>query len=65
MISYTWEAYGLQSVVTWTLTPTGEGTHLKMEQSEFPLDQRQAITGAMAGWRQFFANMEKTLAGMA
>src|SRR5262244_1240585 len=25
-LSYTWAAYGLESVVTWTLTPTGTGT---------------------------------------
>ena len=30
-LSYTWAAYGLESVVTWTLTPTGAGTHLRME----------------------------------
>ena len=26
-LSYTWAAYGLESVVTWTLTPTSTGTH--------------------------------------
>ena len=35
-------AYGLTSVVTWTLTPTGTGTHLRMEQSGFRPDQQQA-----------------------
>ncbi len=30
-LSYTWAAYGRESVVTWTLTPTGKGTHLRME----------------------------------
>ena len=34
-LSYTWAAYGLESVVTWTLTPTHTGTHLRMEQSGF------------------------------
>ena len=34
-LSYTWEAMGLESVVTWTLTPTSSGTHLRMEQSGF------------------------------
>src|ERR1700737_3957265 len=41
MVSYTWGAYGLESVVTWTLTPTSTGTHLRMEQSGFRKDQRQ------------------------
>src|SRR6188768_583576 len=38
-LSYTWDAFGLESVVTWTLTPTGTGTHLRMEQSGFRPDQ--------------------------
>ena len=31
-LSYSWAAYDLKSVVTWTLTPTSAGTHLRMEQ---------------------------------
>jgi uncharacterized protein YndB with AHSA1/START domain len=61
-LSYTWAAYGLESVVTWTLTPTSAGTHLRMEQSGFRPDQRQAYRGAKAGWRQFFAALEQVLA---
>ncbi len=30
-LAYTWAAHGLESVVTWTLTPTSTGTHLRME----------------------------------
>lgn len=44
-LSYTWDAYGLKSVVTWTLTPTSTGTHLRMEQSGFPPDQPQYYQG--------------------
>jgi uncharacterized protein YndB with AHSA1/START domain len=62
-LSYTWGALGLESVVTWTLTPTGSGTHLRMEQSGFRPDQWQAYGGARYGWQQFFANLERTLAG--
>jgi uncharacterized protein YndB with AHSA1/START domain len=61
-LSYTWEAYGLESVVTWTLTPTGAGTHLRMEQTGFRPDQKQAYHGAKAGWQQFLANLEQVLA---
>jgi uncharacterized protein YndB with AHSA1/START domain len=60
-LSYTWAAYGLESVVTWTLTPTSTGTHLRMEQSGFRPDQEQAYRGAKAGWRQFFAALERAL----
>lgn len=61
-LSYTWDAHGLESVVTWTLTPTGAGTLLRMEQSGFRPDQRQAYGGAMQGWPRFFAALEQVLA---
>jgi uncharacterized protein YndB with AHSA1/START domain len=61
-LSYTWAAYGLESVVTWTLTPTKTGTHLRMEQSGFRPDQQQAYHGAKGGWQQFFAALEQLLA---
>ncbi|MGA8198331.1 MAG: SRPBCC domain-containing protein [Acetobacteraceae bacterium] len=62
MLSYTWAAYGLESVVTWTLTPSSRGTHLRMEQSGFRADQQQAYRGAKGGWPQFFVNLEQLLA---
>jgi uncharacterized protein YndB with AHSA1/START domain len=61
-LSYTWEAYGLESVVTWTLTPTSTGTHVHMLQSGFRPDQQQAYHGAKAGWQQFFGSLEQVLA---
>ncbi len=36
---------GLESVVTWTLVPSGAGTRLRMEQSGFRPDQQQAYRG--------------------
>jgi uncharacterized protein YndB with AHSA1/START domain len=61
-LAYTWGAYGLETVVTWTLTPTSAGTHLRMEQSGFRADQDQAYQGAKGGWPQFFAALEKLVA---
>ncbi len=67
-LSYTWDfkhddpAYGLKSVVTFTLTPTSTGTHLRMEQSGFRPDQKQAFGGAHAGWKQFFDKLDQILA---
>ena len=61
-LSYTWGAYGLGSVVTWTLTPTSKGTRLRMEQSGFRPDQPQYYEGAKGGWQQFFAKLEQVLA---
>jgi uncharacterized protein YndB with AHSA1/START domain len=68
MLSYTWNhahadaAFNLNSVVTFTLTPTATGTHLRMEQSGFRPDQKQAFGGARFGWEKFLANLEQVLA---
>ncbi len=62
MLVYTWEAMGLESIVTWTLTPTPRGTRLRMEQVGFRPDQEQAYRGATAGWQRFFGNLEQVLA---
>jgi uncharacterized protein YndB with AHSA1/START domain len=67
-LSYSWNfahedpAYDLESVVTFTLTPTAGGTHLRMEQAGFRPDQKQAFGGAQAGWRQFFSKLEDVVA---
>lgn len=60
-LSYTWAAYGLDSIVTWTLTPSGAGTLLRMDQSGFRTDQKQAFHGARFGWQKFFENLEQVL----
>jgi uncharacterized protein YndB with AHSA1/START domain len=61
-LSYTWDAMGLESIVTWTLTPTATGTLLRMEQEGFRPDQDQAYQGATYGWQKFFAELEKVAA---
>ena len=64
-LSYTWEAMGLKSVVSWTLTPTSSGTHLRMEQSGFRQDQQQAYAGAKYGWEKFFTGLERVAGELA
>jgi uncharacterized protein YndB with AHSA1/START domain len=61
-LSYTWAAHDLKSVVTWTLTPTSTGTHLRMEQSGFRPDQPQYYEGAKGGWQRFVAALEQVVA---
>ena len=61
-LSYTWAAMGLDSVVTWTLTPSGTGTRLRMEHTGFRADQEQAFQGAKYGWQQFLAKLDQVLA---
>jgi len=63
-LSYTWNALGLETVVTWTLTPTGTGTLVRMEQSGIPTDQQQAYQGAKYGWQKFIGNLDKVVAGL-
>ena len=66
-LSYTWNlahqdpAFDLRSVVTFTLTPTPTGTHLRMEQSGFRPEQRRAYGGAKMGWPRFFEKLEQLL----
>ena len=64
-LSYTWGALGLDSVVTFTVTPTSAGTHLRMEQTGFRPDQPQNYQGARYGWQKFFAKLEQVLARTA
>jgi uncharacterized protein YndB with AHSA1/START domain len=68
-IAYNWgvgdPTSGLQWVVTLTLTPTAEGTHLRMEQSGFGPDQKGAYQGANYGWQKFLGNLQHLLEGGA
>ena len=70
-LSYSWNfahddpAYNLRSVVTFTLTPTRTGTHLRMEQAGFRPEQKQAYGGAHAGWQKFVGKLEQLLAQAA
>ena len=61
-LSYTWAAMGLDSVVTWTLTPAGGGTHLKVEQTGFQPGQDAAYNGAKYGWNKFTTALDEVLA---
>jgi uncharacterized protein YndB with AHSA1/START domain len=64
-LSYTWGSVGLESVVTWTLTPTSTGTHLRMEHSGFRPDQQENYQGAKYGWQKFFAGLERVVGGLS
>lgn len=60
-LSYRWQAFGTDTVVTFTLTPTATGTMLRVEQAGFPADNRAAIKGANASWRQFLRALDELL----
>jgi uncharacterized protein YndB with AHSA1/START domain len=50
-LSYTWSVPGLDTVVTFTLTPTASGTRLSVVQSGFTSSQKQESGGARGGWK--------------
>ncbi len=61
-LSYSWGAFGLASVVEWTLTPTPDGTLVRMEHSGFGPNQDAAYKGANYGWQKFIGNLQRVLA---
>lgn len=62
LLSYSWNGPGLTSKVTWTLEPTGQGTILRLEQTEIPIENKQAYYGARSGWPNFLDSLENLLA---
>ena len=50
-LSYTWTVPFLDTVVTFTLTPTALGTRLSIVQSGFTADQKRESGGARYGWK--------------
>ena len=63
-LSYSWGSMGLTSLVTFTLTPTANGTHLRMEQSGFPSEESASYKGANYGWQKFLGNLERVVGGL-
>ena len=70
-LSYSWNASGdeaadgLKTVVTWTLTPSARGTHVRMEQAGFRPQDEYNYQGANYGWQKFFAGLERVVDGLA
>jgi uncharacterized protein YndB with AHSA1/START domain len=50
-LSYAWTVPFLDTVVTFTLTPTASGTRLSLVQSGFKSDQKREFGGARYGWK--------------
>lgn len=50
-LSYTWVVGDIDTVVTFTLTPSASGTRLSLVQSGFKPDQKQEFGGALYGWK--------------
>lgn len=63
-LSYGWTSMGLETVVTWTLTPTASGTLLRLEQSGFPSEEGKNYKGAKYGWTNFIGKLEHVVGGI-
>ena len=63
-LSYTWVVgdMEIETVVTFTLTPTASGTHLSLVQSGFKPDQKQNFGGARYGWKMMGGKLVDLLA---
>ncbi len=63
-LSYAWVVGDIDTVVTFTLTPTPLGTHLHLVQSGFKSDQKQNVAGARYGWQMMGGKLVELLEGI-
>jgi uncharacterized protein YndB with AHSA1/START domain len=61
-LSYRWGALGQDTVVTLILTPTKDGTLVRMEHAGFRPDQEANYKGASYGWQKFLGGLERVVA---
>jgi len=62
---YSWHPFeGFETIVSWSLTPTKNGTLVHFEQSGFRPDQKANYRGARYGWMQFIGGLEHVVAGL-
>ena len=61
-LRYAWVVGDMDTVVTFTLTPTASGTRLFFVQSGFKPDQKQNFGGARYGWRMMGEKLVDLLA---
>ena len=61
-LSYTWSVPFLETVVTFTLSPTASGTRLSLVQSGFKADQKREFGGARYGWKMMGEKLVDLLA---
>ena len=61
-LSWRWVVGDIDTVVTFTLTPTASGTHLSLVQSGFKPHQKQNLGGARYGWKMMGGRLVDLLA---
>ena len=61
-LSCAWVVGDMDTVVTFTLTPTASGTRLSLVHSGFRPDQKQNLAGARYGWKMMSGKLVELLA---
>jgi uncharacterized protein YndB with AHSA1/START domain len=61
-LSWRWVVGDIDTIVTFTLTPSASGTRLSLVQSGFKPDQKQAFGGARYGWKMMGGKLVDLLA---
>jgi uncharacterized protein YndB with AHSA1/START domain len=61
-LSWAWVAGDIDTVVTFTLTPTAKGTQLSVVQAGFKADQKRNFNGARYGWNMMSGKLVELLA---
>lgn len=64
-LSWAWVVGDIDTVVTFTLTPTMAGTLLSIVQSGFKPEQKQNFAGAKYGWKMMGGKLVDLLARLA
>ena len=60
-LTYTWVVGDIDTIVTFTLTPTTSGTRLQLVQSGFKAHQRHNFGGARYGWKMMGGKLVELL----
>lgn len=60
-LSWRWVVGEIDTVVTFTLTPTASGTRLSLVHSGFKPDQKQNFAGARYGWKMMGGKLVELL----
>ena len=63
-LRYEWVVGDIDTIVTFTLTPTVSGTRLSLVQSGFTPDQKKNFGGARYGWKMMGGKLVDVLEGV-
>jgi uncharacterized protein YndB with AHSA1/START domain len=60
-LSWSWVVGDIDTIVTFILTPTVDGTHLTIIQSGFKVGQKRNVAGARYGWKMMSGKLTDVL----